>query len=203
MGPGREDGPVSTAEAAIRHLPPQAARMAAVAILLADPDALDDDVLESCLYVPREAARVMTAPAQTWRRTCPGSKNGLRQLMRTLAGLGLEAVLCELDEARGAYDQVVPGEDRPRGNARSGSSHQYGVRRTGVLAAAPRREPVTNPCDGASLTTPQGRQSPTIYAGQRAARPAPKILILTTIRDISDGDGWSRRRGGLDIPEVA
>jgi hypothetical protein len=31
-------------------------------------------------------------------------------LMRTLAGLGLEAVLCELDEARGAYDREVRGQ---------------------------------------------------------------------------------------------
>ena len=48
---------MSTAEAAIRHLPPSAARMVAVEILLADPDALDDDVLESCLYVYREKLR--------------------------------------------------------------------------------------------------------------------------------------------------
>jgi hypothetical protein len=48
---------MNTAEAAIRHLPPRAARMAAVEILLADPDALDDDVLESCLYVYREKLR--------------------------------------------------------------------------------------------------------------------------------------------------
>jgi hypothetical protein len=31
-------------------------------------------------------------------------------LMRNLAGLGLETVLCELDEARGAYDQEEPGD---------------------------------------------------------------------------------------------
>ena len=48
---------MSTVEAAIRHLPPRAARMVAVEILLSDPDALDDDVLESCLYVYREKLR--------------------------------------------------------------------------------------------------------------------------------------------------
>ena len=46
-----------TVEAALAHLPASAARMAAVEILLADPDALDDDVLESCLYVLREKLR--------------------------------------------------------------------------------------------------------------------------------------------------
>jgi hypothetical protein len=48
---------MSTVETAIRHLPPLAARMVAIEILLADPDALDDDVLESCLYVYREKLR--------------------------------------------------------------------------------------------------------------------------------------------------
>jgi hypothetical protein len=57
MGTGREDELMSTVEATIRHLPPRAARMVAVEILLADPDALDDDVLESCLYVYREKLR--------------------------------------------------------------------------------------------------------------------------------------------------
>jgi hypothetical protein len=42
---------------AIATLPAPAARMVAVEILLADPDALDDDVLESCLYVLREKLR--------------------------------------------------------------------------------------------------------------------------------------------------
>jgi hypothetical protein len=39
---------------AIATLPAPAARMLAVEILLADPEALDDDVLESCLYLLRE-----------------------------------------------------------------------------------------------------------------------------------------------------
>ena len=38
----------------IASLPARAARMVAIEILLADPDALDDDVLESCLYILRE-----------------------------------------------------------------------------------------------------------------------------------------------------
>jgi hypothetical protein len=46
-----------TVEAVISHLPPRAARMAAIEILLADPVALDDDTLESGLYILREKLR--------------------------------------------------------------------------------------------------------------------------------------------------
>ena len=38
-------------------LPPKAAKMMAVEILLADPESLEDDVLESCLYILREKLR--------------------------------------------------------------------------------------------------------------------------------------------------
>ena len=48
---------MNTVEADIKHLPASAARMVAVEILLADPHALDDDVLEACLYVYREKLR--------------------------------------------------------------------------------------------------------------------------------------------------
>jgi hypothetical protein len=48
---------MSTVEADIKHLPAKAARMVAVEVLLSDPDALDDDVLEACLYVLREKLR--------------------------------------------------------------------------------------------------------------------------------------------------
>jgi hypothetical protein len=48
---------VNTVEAEISSLPASAARMVAVEVLLADPDALGDDVLESCLYVLREKLR--------------------------------------------------------------------------------------------------------------------------------------------------
>ena len=41
----------------ISSLPASAARMLAVEILLADPEALGDDVLESCLYLLRERLR--------------------------------------------------------------------------------------------------------------------------------------------------
>jgi hypothetical protein len=41
----------------ISALPAKAARMLAVEILLADPEALGDDVLESCLYLLRERLR--------------------------------------------------------------------------------------------------------------------------------------------------
>jgi hypothetical protein len=44
-------------EADLKNLPPKAAQLAAVEILLADPAALADDVLESCLYILRERLR--------------------------------------------------------------------------------------------------------------------------------------------------
>ena len=46
-----------TVEARISHLPPKAARMAAIEVLLADPVALGDDSLESGLYILREKLR--------------------------------------------------------------------------------------------------------------------------------------------------
>jgi len=48
---------MSDATAAIASLTAPAARMLAVEILLAEPEALGDDVLESCLYVLREKLR--------------------------------------------------------------------------------------------------------------------------------------------------
>jgi hypothetical protein len=47
------DAPVTS----FTRLPAPAARMLAVETLLADPQALDDDVLESCLYLLREKLR--------------------------------------------------------------------------------------------------------------------------------------------------
>ena len=46
-----------TVEATISHLPPKAAKMAAIEILLADPEALGDDVLEAALYILRAKLR--------------------------------------------------------------------------------------------------------------------------------------------------
>jgi hypothetical protein len=46
-----------TAEAVIMCLPPNAALMAAIEVLLADPAALGDDTLESGLYILREKLR--------------------------------------------------------------------------------------------------------------------------------------------------
>ena len=46
-----------TVTADIATLPANAARMIAVEILLADPGALNDDILESCLYILREKLR--------------------------------------------------------------------------------------------------------------------------------------------------
>ena len=47
------------AAAVIETLPRDAARMLAVEILLAEPESLDDDVLESCLYILREKMRAV------------------------------------------------------------------------------------------------------------------------------------------------
>jgi hypothetical protein len=43
--------------AAIKTLPAKAAKMAAIEILLSDPESLGDDVLEACLYVLRARLR--------------------------------------------------------------------------------------------------------------------------------------------------
>ncbi len=48
---------MSTVEAEIKSLPASAARMVAVEILLAEPEALGDDVLEAALYILRERLR--------------------------------------------------------------------------------------------------------------------------------------------------
>jgi hypothetical protein len=41
----------------VAGLPRDAARMLAVEILLAEPESLGDDILESCLYILREKLR--------------------------------------------------------------------------------------------------------------------------------------------------
>lgn len=48
---------MNDAPAVISTLPAKAARMLAVEILLADPETLGDDVLESCLYILRARLR--------------------------------------------------------------------------------------------------------------------------------------------------
>ena len=48
---------MNDATAVISALPAKAARMLAVEILLAEPETLGDDVLESCLYLLRERLR--------------------------------------------------------------------------------------------------------------------------------------------------
>ena len=48
---------MNDASAVISTLPAKAARLLAVEILLAEPEALGDDVLESCLYLLRERLR--------------------------------------------------------------------------------------------------------------------------------------------------
>jgi len=56
---------MNDATAVILALPVKAARMLAVEILLADPEAIEDDVLESCLYLLRERLREERQPAAT------------------------------------------------------------------------------------------------------------------------------------------
>jgi hypothetical protein len=48
----------------IATLPRDAARMLAAEILLAEPEALGDDVLESCLYLLRERLRAEASGTQ-------------------------------------------------------------------------------------------------------------------------------------------
>jgi hypothetical protein len=48
---------MSDAAAVISTLPPKAAKLVAIEILLADPESLADDVLESCLYILRDRLR--------------------------------------------------------------------------------------------------------------------------------------------------
>jgi hypothetical protein len=46
----------------VASFPAPVARMLAVEILLADPESLGDDVLESCLYLLREKLRAAQPP---------------------------------------------------------------------------------------------------------------------------------------------
>jgi hypothetical protein len=48
---------MTDAATVISTLPPKAAKLVAIEILLADPESLDDDVLESSLYILREKLR--------------------------------------------------------------------------------------------------------------------------------------------------
>ena len=54
---------MNDAAAIIASLPPRAAKMVAIEILLADPESLGDDVLESCLYVLRDKLTAETGSA--------------------------------------------------------------------------------------------------------------------------------------------
>ena len=48
---------MNDAAATISTLAPDQAKLLAVEILLSDPESLDDDVLESCLYLLRDRLR--------------------------------------------------------------------------------------------------------------------------------------------------
>jgi hypothetical protein len=56
---------MSDAAAVIRTLPPAAAKMVAIEILLADPESLGDDVLEACLYILQEKLRASSRSSGT------------------------------------------------------------------------------------------------------------------------------------------
>lgn len=60
---------------AITSLSAPAARMLAVEILLADPEALGDDVLESCLYLLREKLRTAIDMGKAGARRDRGEAN--------------------------------------------------------------------------------------------------------------------------------
>jgi hypothetical protein len=54
---------MNDAAAIIASLPPRAAKMVAIEILLADPESLGDDILESCLYILRDKLTAETGSA--------------------------------------------------------------------------------------------------------------------------------------------
>lgn len=55
------------AAAAISSLPAREAKLLAIQILLADPESLGDDVLESCLYLLRDKLRAGRGPVRQRR----------------------------------------------------------------------------------------------------------------------------------------
>jgi hypothetical protein len=84
-------------------------RLLAVEVLLAEPEALQDDVLESCLYILRD--RLRGTEGESWSEIVELSARvakleaWVEVVMRTLVGMQVEPVLIELDEARRAYDE--------------------------------------------------------------------------------------------------
>jgi hypothetical protein len=72
----------------ISALPAKAARMLAVEILLADPETLGDDVLESCLYLLREKLRTPRQPTAKTGKPPPFVREPVRRtaLCRTVDG---------------------------------------------------------------------------------------------------------------------
>jgi hypothetical protein len=59
--------------------------------------------------LPRETARVMIAAVADLEARVSRLEAWVETVMRTLAGLGLESMLCELDEARGTHDEAREG----------------------------------------------------------------------------------------------
>jgi hypothetical protein len=56
------DTPVNDPAAVVSALPARAARLLAVEILLAEPETIGDDVLETCLYILRDRLRAGDVP---------------------------------------------------------------------------------------------------------------------------------------------
>lgn len=138
----------TTAE--IAALPANAARMLAVEILLADPEALGDDVLESCLYILREKLRSPLRPTRRRHVRLRSCRNRVSGLSRTVSigevasswsgtTTGLEVpcgITCRpgphvLLEAWRYIDRLQPGRTRgtapgkPQGNPRARHPHGH------------------------------------------------------------------------------
>ncbi len=80
-----------TVEATIDNLPAKVAKMVAIEILLAEPETLDDDTLESGLYILREeAARHMNNTEKL-----DGIKRTMRRIETQLGIIQRINVLCE------------------------------------------------------------------------------------------------------------
>lgn len=73
---------MNDAKAMISNLPPKAAKILAVDILLAEPESLADDVLESCLYLLRERLQGTEGGVAADPSGCQAAPPGIR----TLAG---------------------------------------------------------------------------------------------------------------------
>ncbi len=103
-----------SAAAAIDSLPRDAARMLAVEILLAEPESLGDDVLESCLYLLRERLRAASCalPAAWQGKRAVDNTQKLDDIRRRLRLI--EARLAVLQRVNVIVFEHVAGRRLPR-----------------------------------------------------------------------------------------